>query len=116
MINVLAGSRIWLVAGVTDKCCSFNGLAAKVQITLGTAPNSGHMYIFCGRSADMIKVQWADRYGLCLFTQRLEHGYFCLAGSPLRKSPPDAGAAVHASERHLLQTSAADGMPLPTEI
>lgn len=46
MINFPAGSRIWLVAGVTDMRCSFNGLAAKVQNTLRTAPFSGHLFIF----------------------------------------------------------------------
>lgn len=61
MISFPAGSRIWLVAGVTDMRCSFNGLAAKVQNTLRTDPFSGHLFIFRGRRGDMIKVLWADR-------------------------------------------------------
>lgn len=76
MISFPAGSRIWLVAGVTDMRCSFNGLAAKVQNTVRTDPFSGHLFIFCGRRGDMIKVLWADRDGLCLFTKRLERGRF----------------------------------------
>ncbi|EED3330888.1 IS66 family insertion sequence element accessory protein TnpB [Salmonella enterica subsp. enterica] len=76
MINFPAGSRIWLVAGVTDMRCSFNGLAAKVQNTLRADPFSGHLFIFRGRRGDMIKVLWADRDGLCLFTKRLERGRF----------------------------------------
>ncbi|RSB21754.1 IS66 family insertion sequence element accessory protein TnpB [Enterobacter cloacae] len=76
MIGFPAGSRIWLVAGVTDMRCSFNGLAAKVQNTLRTDPFSGHLFIFRGRRGDMIKVLWADRDGLCLFTKRLECGRF----------------------------------------
>ncbi|MDJ0034155.1 MULTISPECIES: IS66 family insertion sequence element accessory protein TnpB [Pantoea] len=76
MINFPAGSRIWLVAGVTDMRCSFNGLAAKVQNALRTDPFSGHLFIFRGRRGDMIKVLWADRDGLCLFTKRLERGRF----------------------------------------
>ena len=76
MISFPAGSRIWLVAGVTDMRCSFNGLAAKVQNTLRTDPFSGHLFIFRGRRGDMIKVLWADRDGLCLFTKRLERGRF----------------------------------------
>lgn len=76
MISFPAGSRIWLVAGVTDMRCSFNGLAAKVQSTLRTDPFSGHLFIFRGRRGDMIKVLWADRDGLCLFTKRLERGRF----------------------------------------
>ncbi|WP_210530849.1 IS66 family insertion sequence element accessory protein TnpB [Pantoea ananatis] len=56
--------------------CSFNGLAAKVQNALRTDPFSGHLFIFRGRRGDMIKVLWADRDGLCLFTKRLERGRF----------------------------------------
>lgn len=76
MISLPAGSRIWLVAGVTDMRNGFNGLASKVQNTLQTDPFSGHPFIFRGRRGDMIKVLWADRDGLCLFIKRLERGRF----------------------------------------
>jgi len=76
MINFPAGSRIWLVAGVTDMRCSCNGLAAKVQNTLRTDPFSGYLFLFRGRRGNMIKVLWADRDGLCLFTKRLERARF----------------------------------------
>ncbi len=42
--------------------------------TLRDDPFSGHLFIFRGRRGDMIKVLWADRDGLCLFTKRLERG------------------------------------------
>lgn len=74
MINFPAGARIWLVAGVTDMRCSFNGLASKVQNTLWDDPFSGHLFILRERRGDMIKVLWTDRDGLCLFTKRLERG------------------------------------------
>ncbi len=32
-------------------------------------PFSGHLFIFRGRRGDMIKVLWADRDGLCMFTK-----------------------------------------------
>jgi len=76
MISFPAGARIWLVAGVTDMRCSFNGLAAKVQNTLRADPFSGHLFIFRGRRGDMVKILWADADGLCLFTKRLERGRF----------------------------------------
>nr|WP_289812513.1 IS66 family insertion sequence element accessory protein TnpB [Escherichia coli] len=34
MISIPAGSRIWLVAGITDMRNGFNGLASKVQNVL----------------------------------------------------------------------------------
>lgn len=76
MITFPAGARIWLVAGVTDMCCSFNGLAAKVQNTLRADTFSGHLFIFRGRRGDMVKILWADADGPCLFTKRLERGRF----------------------------------------
>ncbi|MEI2606543.1 IS66 family insertion sequence element accessory protein TnpB, partial [Erwinia aphidicola] len=76
MISLPAGSRIWLVAGVTDMRNGFNRLASRVQNTLRDDPFSGHLFIFRGRRGDMIKVVWADRGGLCLFTKRLERGRF----------------------------------------
>ena len=42
MINPPAGTRIWIVAGITDMRNGFNGLASKVQMTLKDDPMSGH--------------------------------------------------------------------------
>ncbi|HAX4981570.1 TPA: IS66 family insertion sequence element accessory protein TnpB [Escherichia coli] len=70
-----SGTRIWLVAGVTDMRKSFNGLGGEqIQHVLDEAPFSGHLFIFRGRRGDTIKILWAD--GLCLFTKRLEEGQF----------------------------------------
>lgn len=69
MISLPAGSRIWLVAGITDMRNGFNGLASKVQNVLKDDPFSGHLFIFRRRWGDQIKVLWADSDGLCLFTK-----------------------------------------------
>lgn len=76
MIGLPAGTRIWLVAGMTDMRCGFNGLAAKVQTALAENPFSGHVFVFRGRRGDIIKVLWWSGDGLCLFAKRLEHGHF----------------------------------------
>ncbi|EFU35620.1 IS66 family element, Orf2 protein, partial [Escherichia coli MS 85-1] len=55
MISIPAGSRIWLVAGITDMRNGFNGLASKVQNVLKDDPFSGHLFIFRGRRGDQIK-------------------------------------------------------------
>ncbi|HDL6960684.1 TPA: IS66 family insertion sequence element accessory protein TnpB [Yersinia enterocolitica] len=46
MISLPTGSRIWLVAGVTDMRNGFNDLASRVQNTLRDDPFSGHLFIF----------------------------------------------------------------------
>ncbi|MGL5176709.1 MAG: IS66 family insertion sequence element accessory protein TnpB [Aeromonas veronii] len=43
MINPPAGTRIWIVAGITDMRNGFNGLASKVQMTLKDDPCSDVM-------------------------------------------------------------------------
>ncbi|NUD83923.1 IS66 family insertion sequence element accessory protein TnpB [Escherichia coli] len=41
MIPLPSGTKIWLVAGITDMRNGFNGLAAKVQTTLKDDPMTG---------------------------------------------------------------------------
>ena len=76
MIELPAGTRIWIAAGVTDMRRGFQGLSAQVQTVLQQQPYSGHVFIFRGRRGDMIKCLWFDGDGLCLFAKRLEKGRF----------------------------------------
>ncbi len=46
MISLPSGTRIWLVAGVTDMRKSFNGLGEQVQHVLDENPFSGHLFSF----------------------------------------------------------------------
>lgn len=71
-----SGTRIWLVAGVTDMRRGFDGLAALVQQTLGANPFGGQVFLFRGRRGDLVKLLWWDGDGLCLFAKRLERGRF----------------------------------------
>ena len=45
MISLPSGTRIWLVAGVTDMRKSFNGLGELVQHALEENPFSGHEWL-----------------------------------------------------------------------
>jgi transposase len=76
MIGMPAGTRIWIVAGVTDLRRGFVGLSGVVQTALQENPFSGQVFIFRGRRGDLIKVLWFDGDGLCLFAKRLERGRF----------------------------------------
>ena len=76
MIGLPAGTRIWIVAGVTDLRRGFVGLSAMVQTALEANPFSGQVFVFRGRRGDLIKVLWWDGDGLCLLTKRLERGRF----------------------------------------
>ena len=76
MIGPPPGTRVWLVAGVTDMRKGFDGLSARVQTVLEEDPFCGHLFVFRGRRGDRLKVLWWDGDGLCLFAKRLERGRF----------------------------------------
>lgn len=76
MIAPPAGTRIWLVAGVTDMRRGFDSLAALVQTQVSADPFCGHVFVFRGRRGDRVKLLWWDGDGLCLLCKRLEAGRF----------------------------------------
>lgn len=76
MIGLPAGTRVWLVAGLTDMRKGFDGLAALVQTALAANPFCGHVFVFRGRRGDIVKVLWFDGQGLMLLAKRLERGRF----------------------------------------
>ena len=76
MIELPGGTRIWLVAGVSDMRRGMDGLAALVQTALSENPFNGHVFVFRGRRGDLIKVLWWSGDGLCLFAKRMERGRF----------------------------------------
>lgn len=93
MITLPLGTRIWLVAGITDMRRGMFGLAAMVQTTLAEDPYSGHVFVFRGRRGDLVKLLWWSGDGMCMFAKRLERGKFiwtqanagsvCLSGAQL---------------------------------
>ncbi|GHL92002.1 hypothetical protein ECZU50_00970 [Escherichia coli] len=101
MIPLPSGTKIWLVAGITDMRNGFNGLAAKVQTTLKDDPMSGHVFIFRGRNGSQVKLLWSTGDGLCLLTKRLERGRFA-GRQPGWQSVPHTGTAGDAAGRYRL--------------
>lgn len=76
MIPVPTGVRVWLATGHTDMRKGFGSLSLQVQEVLRRDPLSGHLFCFCGRRGDLLKVIWHDGQGACLFTKKLERGRF----------------------------------------
>ena len=76
MIGLPSNTRVWIVAGHTDMRKGFDGLAAVVQTALVANPFCGHVFVFRGRSGDILKVLWFDGKGLLLLAKRLERGRF----------------------------------------
>lgn len=76
MIGLPSGTKIWIVAGITDMRNGFNGLAAKVENAVREDPFCGHVFVFGGRRGNTIKLLWSTGDGLCLLSKRLERGRF----------------------------------------
>jgi transposase len=76
MIPLPSGTKVWLATGHTDMRCGINRLSLQVQEVLQHDPFSGHVFVFRGRRADLIKLLWHDTQGFCLFVKRLDRGRF----------------------------------------
>ncbi|TIT24657.1 MAG: IS66 family insertion sequence element accessory protein TnpB [Mesorhizobium sp.] len=76
MIPFPSQVRIWLAVGRTDMRRGMQGLALQVQEALGRDPHAGDIYVFRGRSGNLIKIIWHDRLGMSLYAKRLEKGRF----------------------------------------
>jgi transposase len=76
VITVPAGVRIYLALGATDMRKGFDGLALLVQEVLRADPFSGHLFIFPGKRAGLVKILFHDGNGTCLFAERLDQGAF----------------------------------------
>src|SRR3990172_11716622 len=70
------GVKVHLAFGYTDMRKGIDGLAMLVQSILRLDPFSGHLFVFRGRKANLIKIVYWDGTGLCLFTKRHEQGVF----------------------------------------
>ena len=66
MIAWPSNLRVYLAAGVTDMRKSIDTLAVLVSERLYLDPLSGHLFGFCNRKRDTIKILYWDRNGFCL--------------------------------------------------
>ncbi len=75
------GGRVFLVAGSTDMRKSFNGLTGIVRERLESDPMSRHLFLFCNRSRNRLKVLVSDESGLWVLSKRLDRGTFAWPAS-----------------------------------
>jgi transposase len=68
--------RIYLARGATDMRKQIDGLAALVEHVLERDAFSGHLFVFCNRRRNRIKILYWEGSGFWLLHKRLEKGTF----------------------------------------
>lgn len=76
MIQVGAGTKVYLACRPVSMRYGFDGLSAKVAGVLQGDPFSGHLFLFRSKRGDYLKILYWDTSGFCLFAKRLEKGRF----------------------------------------
>ncbi len=77
MISFGSNTKVYLATGTTDMRKAINGLMVVVQDVLEADPFSSHLFVFCNRLRDKIKILYWHNNGFWLFYRRLEQQRFC---------------------------------------
>jgi transposase len=80
MLTLPPSTRIYVAVGRTDMRKQFDGLIALARDVLKQDPFSGHLFAFCNRRRDRLKLLFFDRSGFWLLAKRLEQGTFAWPG------------------------------------
>ena len=76
MFHLPSNIKVYLAMGITDMRKSINGLSVLVSEQMELDVFSGHLFVFCNRKKNIIKVLYWDRNGFCLWHKRLEKDCF----------------------------------------
>ena len=78
MLALSGNTRIFAFSEPTDMRKGFNGLSGLVSEHFNVELLSGHMFLFCNRRGDRIKLLYWDQDGLAIWYKRLESGSYQL--------------------------------------
>ena len=67
---------VYLCRDAVDFRKGINGLAVLVEESLQLDPFSEHLFVFCNRRRNRIKILYWERNGFCLWQKRLERDRF----------------------------------------
>jgi transposase len=76
MIALAGAVKVYLACGATDMRKSIDGLAGEVVDVLEADPFSSHLFCFCNRARDKLKLLYWERNGFWLCYRRLERERF----------------------------------------
>lgn len=81
MIGFGAHTRVYLALGATDMRKQIDGLAVLVEDVLAQDPLCSHLFVFCNRGRDKLKILFWQRNGFWLWYRRLEKQRFWWPGN-----------------------------------
>ena len=78
MLALHPGIRVFVAKGPTDMRKGFDGLCGLVCDLIEQDPQSGHLFVFCNRSRNRLKILMWDGSGYMLLYKRIDQGSFHL--------------------------------------
>ncbi len=74
MFTLSPTTRVFLLPGPTDMRKGFEGLRSLAEHRMKQDPLSGHLFVFCNRAKNRLKVLFWDGTGLWVCAKRVETG------------------------------------------
>lgn len=76
MLSLSAAIKVYLYTRPCDMRRGFDGLSVLASWAMSCNPLTGHLFVFCNRRADRVKILYWDRDGWAIWYKRLEAGTF----------------------------------------
>ena len=76
MLSFPAAIQVFLCTVPCDMRRSFDGLSMMAEHIVRANPLSGHLFVYCNRRTDRLKILYWDRDGWAIWYKRLEAGTF----------------------------------------
>src|SRR5690606_37282015 len=82
MFGITSQTRFYIRCGVTDGRLGWEGLKAITVEAIQQEPMSGHVFVFCNRARNRMKLLWWDGTGYYLAAKRMRRGHFDFPRTP----------------------------------
>ncbi len=76
MISLPSVVRVYLHTAPCDIRQGFDRLKSLAEAGVGVDPRGGHLFVYCSRRRDRVKILYWDRDGWALWSERLETGTY----------------------------------------
>jgi len=76
MLSVGESTQIYVALSPVDMRKSIDGLVALIVDDFNASPQLGHVFVFCNKARNKVKLVYWDRNGFVLHYKRLDKGRF----------------------------------------